>query len=116
MRDFKLLGFWEDAHKLAIEIYRVTKTFLKSEIYGITSQLRRASLSVPTNIAEGCGRDSIRELSRYLVISSGSITEVQYLLLFCFEIKLITQIEFDELYSKVLSIKKRLTAYKSKLS
>ncbi|MCB0501295.1 MAG: four helix bundle protein [Bacteroidetes bacterium] len=115
MRDFKAIGFWEDAHQLAIEIYNLTKTFPKSEVYGITSQLRRASLSVPTNIAEGCGRESINELKRYMVVSNGSITEVQYLLMFCYDIDLIQKKRYEALNEKVISIKKRLTVYLKKL-
>ena len=115
MRDFKRLSFWEDAHKLAVEIYNLTRDFPKSELYGITSQLRRASLSVPTNIAEGCGRESIPELKRFMVIASCSITEVQYLLFFCFEIQLLKKDIYEALHQKVLSIKKRMTAYIGKL-
>ena len=115
MRDFNKFSFWEDAHKLAVEIYQITKTFPKSELFGITSQLRRASLSVPTNIAEGCGRESIPELKRFMIIANGSITEVQYLLFFGFEIDLINNIHYEQLYKQALSIKKRLSAYISKL-
>ncbi len=115
MRDFKSFSFWEDAHKLAVGIYQLTKDFPKSELYGITSQLRKASLSVPTNIAEGCGRESIQELKRFMVIANGSITEVQYLLFFCFEVQLIKIANHEILYREALSIKKKLTAYVSKL-
>lgn len=89
MRDFKQFSFWEDAHQLAKDIYIVTKSFPKSELYGITGQLRRSSLSVPTNIAEGCGRQSNQELKRFMIIANGSNTEVQYLLFFCLEVELI---------------------------
>lgn len=80
MKNYKELGFWQDAHILANNIYDITDTFPKSELFALTSQLRRAALSVPTNIVEGCGRESIKELRRFLVISSGSIAEVEYLL------------------------------------
>ena len=56
MKDFKELEIWKRSHKLTIEIYRATQKFPKEEIYGLTSQIRRAVSSIPTNIAEGCGR------------------------------------------------------------
>ncbi len=115
MRDYNQFSFWDDSHKLAVEIYNLTKSFPKSELYGVTNQLRRASLSLPTNIAEGCGRDSVQELTRFMVIANGSNTEVQYLLFFCFEVKLLNGELFQQLNNKTLSIKKRLATYISKL-
>ncbi|MEZ5002168.1 MAG: four helix bundle protein [Chitinophagales bacterium] len=115
MKDFTELGFWKDAHSLANEIYDTTYKFPKSEMFGLTSQLRRASLSVPTNIVEGCGRESVKELRRFLIIASGSISEVQYLLFFSHGRKFITKEEYEILNAKSISIKKRLTIYKNKL-
>ena len=69
MRDFKKLAVWERAHGLALDLYRSTSTFPASEVYALTSQVRRAAASVPTNIAEGCGRDSDAELARFLRIA-----------------------------------------------
>ena len=71
MKDFHKLNVWERAHKLTLTIYRVTKTFPKDEIYGLTNQMRRSSASIPTNIAEGCGRDSQAELIHFLQIAMG---------------------------------------------
>lgn len=82
MKDYKELSFWRKSHELALEVYKVTNSFPKEETYGLTSQLRRAALSIPTNTAEGCGRESRKEFKRYLVIASGSAAEVEYLLFF----------------------------------
>ena len=81
MKDFRNLQVWEKAHKLTLSLYRATQSFPKEEVYGITSQLRRASSSIPTNIAEGCGRGSDAELGRFLQIAMGSASEVEYLAL-----------------------------------
>jgi hypothetical protein len=62
MKDFRQLKVWEKAHQLALAVYKVTKSFPKEELYGLTSQIRRASMSIPTNIAEGCGRQPMRSL------------------------------------------------------
>ncbi|MFZ2196372.1 MAG: four helix bundle protein [Thermodesulfovibrionales bacterium] len=79
---YKDLRVWQKADELAFEIYRMTKKFPKDEMYGITSQLRRAALSVPTNIVEGYARKGDKELSRFVSISIGSLAEVEYLLTF----------------------------------
>lgn len=116
MKDYKKLSFWASSHKLAKEVYNITKSFPKSELYGITSQLRRAALSIPTNIVEGCGRESKKELKRFLVIASGSAAEVEYLLFFASEIDLISKSDHIELNKKILEIKKTLTSYKNKIA
>ncbi len=72
MKSFKDLAVWEKAHLLALEIYRATKQFPKDDVYGLTSQMRRASVSIATNIAEGCGRNGDAELGRFLQIAMGS--------------------------------------------
>ncbi len=115
MKDYKKLSFWLMSHKLAKEIYKVTESFPKTETRGIISQLRRSSLSIPTNIVEGCGRESKKELRRYLVIASGSAAEVEYLLFFAFEIGFIDESVYSNLNVKILELKKMLTSYKNKI-
>ncbi len=115
MRDYKSLSFWKKSHELAKEIYFITHHFPKNELYGITSQLRRAILSIPTNIAEGCGRQSRNELKRFLIIASGSAAEVEYLLFFAWEIDLIKKEQYEQLNQQILEIKKTLTSYKNKI-
>jgi len=77
---YKDLKVWQKADKLVIEIYKITKSFPKEEIYGLTSQLRRAALSIPTNIVEGYTRKGDKELSRFISIAIGSMAETEYLL------------------------------------
>ena len=81
---YKKLIVWQKADELAYQIYLTTKTFPKEEIYGITSQLRKAALSVPTNIVEGYGKQSKNELRQFLNTALGSLAEVEYLLSFSF--------------------------------
>jgi four helix bundle protein len=76
------LEAWKWAHRLALEVYAATRQWPASERYGLTSQVRRAAISVPTNIAEGAARQGRREFARYLGISMGSLAELSYLLLF----------------------------------
>ncbi|RZK12827.1 MAG: four helix bundle protein, partial [Flavobacterium sp.] len=81
MRDFKKYDIWQLSHLLTLEIYKVTSHFPKEEIYGLTSQIRRAATSIPTNISEGCGRNSDKEFNYFLNIALGSANETEYLLI-----------------------------------
>jgi four helix bundle protein len=76
------LEVWKHADELAFRIYKITQNFPKEEVYGITSQVRRAALSIPTNIVEGYSRKGDRELARFVNISLGSLGETKYLLYF----------------------------------
>ena len=78
MRDFHKLMIWQRSHSLTLEIYKITKTFPKEEVFGLTSQIQRAVSSIPTNIAEGCGRNSNKEFAHFLQIAIGSATELEY--------------------------------------
>jgi len=79
-RDFKNIKAWKFADELTLAVYSATKSFPREELYGITSQLRRAVVSIPTNIAEGANRESKKEYLYFLNIASGSVSEVEYLL------------------------------------
>jgi four helix bundle protein len=81
MKDFRTLKVWNRAHALTLTIYKLTQEFPKQELYALTNQMQRAAVSIPTNIAEGCGRDSDAELKRFSVIAMGSSSELEYLLL-----------------------------------
>jgi four helix bundle protein len=81
MKDFRELKVWEKSHRLTLKVYRTTVKFPKEELYGLTSQIRRACVSIPTNIAEECGRNRDRELNRFFEIAMGSASELEYL--FC---------------------------------
>src|SRR5215510_13350212 len=81
MKDFRDLKVWSKAHELALSCYRGTEQFPKHEMFGLTSQIRRAAVSVPANIAEGCGRRGNAELHRFLQMAMGSASELEYHLL-----------------------------------
>ncbi len=94
MRDFRSLKVWERSHYLATSIYRMTAFFPKDEKYGLTRQLRRCRVSIPANIAEGCGRRGEKELARFLNIALGSASELEYLLLLSRDIELLDETSF----------------------
>jgi four helix bundle protein len=81
MQQFRNLTVWRKSHELALEVYRSTQRFPSEERYGLVSQLRRAAISIPTNIAEGSKRKHPRDYARFLNISEGSASELEYLLL-----------------------------------
>lgn len=80
MRDFHKLLAWQKADDLAVAIYRATEKFPAVERFGLTSQLRRAAISAPANIAEGCGRESLADFRHFLYQARGSLNEVEYYL------------------------------------
>jgi four helix bundle protein len=97
MMAYERLTAWRAAHELAVAVYHVTKSFPKSELYGLTSQLRRASFSVPANIAEGAAKKGSAEFRRFLDIAVGSFSEVSYSLLFAHDIGLLPTEDYRRL-------------------
>jgi four helix bundle protein len=96
---YKRLIAWQKADELARLIYKTTLTFPKEELFGITSQLRRAVLSVPLNVVEGYGRNNKKEFHRFLPIALGSLAETSYLLEFALQMDFIKEKEFNDYYS-----------------
>ena len=115
MKDFRSLKVWEKAHELALKIYQITELFPKQEIYGVTSQIRRAAVSIPTNIAEGCGKDTDPELKRFLLIAMGSSSELEYLLLLVHDLKYIEEENYQSLQEQLIEIRKMLNSFIQKL-
>lgn len=115
MQDYRNLKVWEEAHGLTKAIYRVTRAFPKEELYGMTSQLRRAALSIPTNLAEGTGRGSDRDFGRFVQIAMGSACEVEYLISLSEELAYLKKEESQQLNSHLSQIKKMLTGLLKKL-
>ena len=93
---YKDLKVWQRADEFALVIYRITRHFPKDELYGLISQLRRAALSVPTNIVEGYARKGDKELSRFINIAIGSLAEVEYLLSFSRRLEYLTEDAYQE--------------------
>lgn len=91
IKSFRDLNIWKEAHRLVLEIYKITNNFPKEEIYGLTPQLRRASVSIPSNIAEGMGRNTTKELLSFLYNARGSLSEVLYQLLLAKDLKYIEE-------------------------
>ena len=94
---YENLEAWKEATDLAVKIYQVTKSFPNEEIFGITSQLRRASISISSNIAEGAGRKSKKDFKQFVHIASGSLNEVESLLHICSRLNLIGADSYNEL-------------------
>ena len=109
MQNFRKLQVWEKSHNLTLRIYRLTSKFPREEIYGLTSQMRRACASIPTNIAEGCGRESSADFARFLQIAIGSASETEYLILLAHDLEYLTADQHAELMDTTIRVKKMLT-------
>ncbi len=109
MQDFKKLFAWQKAHSLVLKMYAVSATFPKAEEYGLTSQMRRAAVSIPANIAEGCGRGSRRELARYIRIGLGSAGELDYYVILANDLRLVNSGAGLELAGQIDEVKRVLT-------
>jgi len=116
MEDFKDLKVWSKAHALTIEVYEKTRSFPRDEVYGLTSQLRRAAASIGANIAEGCGRRSDAEMKRFLQIARGSANELEYHLLLAKDLHFLAADDFAGLDEQVLQIQRMLAALVQQLS
>jgi four helix bundle protein len=108
LQDFRKLNVWEKSHSLAVAIYQVTATYPKEELYGLTSQIRRAGISIPANIAEGCGREGNTELGRFFQIAVGSASELEYHLLLSRDLKILNEQDFERLDNQVNEVKRML--------
>lgn len=109
MKDFRDLKVWEKSHQLVLRLYQVSRTFPRDELYGLTSQMRRAAVSVPTNIAEGCGRGSDPDFARFLQMAMGSASEVDYLMLLSNDLGYLAAEEYAPLLAAISEVKRMLT-------
>jgi four helix bundle protein len=115
MKNFRELTVWVKGYELTLEIYRITAKFPKDEIYGLTAQIRRAGVSIPANIAEGCGREGDAEFSRFLVIAMGSSSELECLFLLARDLRYLNAADFELLSGGLTSLRKMLNALIQKL-
>ncbi len=115
MKDFRQLEVWRNAQELAVIVYQQTNHFPKEERFGLTNQLRRAAVSIPTNLAEGCGRAGDADFARFVQIAFGSACEVESLLLLSCELGFLKAIDYDVTQGKLVSIKRMLAALLKKL-
>ena len=115
MEDFRDLKVWTKAHQLTLAIYQCTRKFPKEEMYGLSSQVRRASASIGANIAEGCGRRTDPEMKRFVQIARGSASELEYHLLLAKDLQLLTVDEFNDLEAKVFEVQRMLASLSQRL-
>jgi four helix bundle protein len=115
MKDFRSLKVWEKSHALTLAIYKATETFPKQELYSLTNQIQRAAVSIPANIAEGCGKDSDAELKRYFLIAMGSASELEYLLLLAHDLGYLQEKVYQSMQTELVETRKMLNAFIQKL-
>jgi four helix bundle protein len=115
MQRFTYLKVWQRSHALVLQVYRLTKSFPPEERYGLTSQLRRAVLSVPTNIAEGSKRHANPEYSRFLNIAEGSLAETEYLLMVSRDLGYLTAVTTNPALAEAEEIAKMLNSLRDKV-
>jgi four helix bundle protein len=115
MQDFRSLNVWQKSHFLTLTIYRLTAGYPRNELYGLTSQLRRGCISIAANIAEGCGRRSDTDFARFLQMSMGSASEVEYLLLLSRDLKFLDPKEFEAPAAAIVEIKRMIAALLTRL-
>jgi four helix bundle protein len=108
MKDFRSLLVWQKAHDLTLAVYKSTKNFPGDERFGLASQMRRSSSSVPTNIADGCGRNSNPDLNRFLHIAVGSTSELDYQLILASDLGFLAPDLRSELKPQKVEVQKML--------
>jgi four helix bundle protein len=116
VKDFRDLHVWQKAHHLTLDVYRLTASFPREELYGLTTQLRRSSSSVAANLAEGCGRNGDAELARFCSIAMGSASELEYHLLLARDLKLLNAADYTDLAQQTTEVKRMLTGFLQKLT
>jgi four helix bundle protein len=116
MKNFRELKVWPKAHHFVLEVYRQTQNFPAEERFGLTTQLRRASASVASNIAEGCGRNGDRDFARFLSIAAGSASEAEYQLLLARDLGFLSDNVHQQLDGQINEIKRMLNAFIRTLS
>lgn len=111
MRDFRELRVWNKGHRLVLEVYGATAGFPRQELYGLTSQIRRSAVSIPANLAEGCGRSGDAELSRFMQIAMGSASELEYHLLLARDLNYLGEADYGRLSESVKEVKRMLAPF-----
>ena len=110
LKNFKELKVWQKSYKLCLKVYKITKKFPKTEVYSFTSQMRRAALSIPCNIAEGYGRKTTPDYLRFLYMSYGSICELETQILLSGDLEYIETESLSELQSDIGEVERMLKA------
>jgi four helix bundle protein len=115
MHNFKKLIVWQKSRNIVKDVYLLTKKYPKEEMFGLTQQIRRAAVSIPSNIAEGSGRGTTADVAHFLDIANGSACEVETQLYLSLDLEYISQTEFDDVNNKLQDIEKLICNFKKKL-
>jgi four helix bundle protein len=115
MQDFRHLEVWQVAHSMTLRLYRETASFPQSEMYGLTSQLRRAAASIGANLAEGCGRGGDADFRRFVQIAMGSASELEYHLLLARDLGLLAPQPYQDIQEQLGSVKRMLSGLLKRL-
>jgi len=115
MQDFRNLKVWEKSHALTLHVYRLSRLFPREEMYGLTSQMRRAAVSVGANIAEGACRKGDSDFARFLQMAAGSASELEYHLLLASDLELLGTSDYKRVSSEVQEVKRMLASLLQKL-
>ena len=115
MHNYKEMKIWQNARTLVKAVYKVSEQFPKEELYGLTSQIRRAAVSVPANIAEGAGRGTDRDFCHFLDIARGSLFELETLLILSKDIEYISDIDFNSVSDNLNEIIKMMISFQNRL-
>jgi four helix bundle protein len=116
VQDFTKLQVWQKAHQFTLGIYKITRDFPAEEKFGLISQLRRASCSINSNLAEGCGRTTNNELARFIAIAQGSAFEVRYQLILARDLNYISPERFNFFEQRIIEISRMLNSLTQKLT
>jgi four helix bundle protein len=115
MKNYRELKIWQRSHALTVSLSQVTKSFPREEVFALTNQMRRASVSIPANVAEGCGREGDAELKRFLTIALGSACELDYYVLLACELGYCDESTCNPLAAEIMEIRRMLGAFIQKL-
>jgi len=116
MQDYRKLVVWQKSHQLTLDVYWITRTYPKEELYGLTSQTRRAATSIPANISEGCGRNSSADLARFLHIALGSAFELDYHFILARDLGFITDQDSIKFATDISEVRQMLYSFLQKVN
>jgi len=114
-RDFQKIRAWERGHQMTLDVYRMTRYYPREELFGLTSQMRRAAASIPTNIAEGCGRRSEADLARFMDMSRGSASELTYQMILSRDLEYLAHDVAEKVMVELDEIGRMITSYSRQL-
>ncbi len=115
MRNYKQFEIWKQGHALVLSVYGITGEFPQAERYGLVSQMRRAGVSVPANIAEGSGRPTSADFARFLSIALGSLSEVDYYVILARDLEYTNATIASDLGSRIADLRRMMTKFRSTL-